>query len=222
MNETINTTGNNNKYFKKVFNLFFLALLLTLVGMIIGKLFIPPAFAVLFSIVTLVLLIFVFVLRLFSKKNNGKYNIPLWVVYTVSFLIGISIYPIIDIYVSNGSADLVFMALGITVLLFFSLALYAYKSKRDFSFLGPFLFVALIALVLVSIFGIFTGSAVLHLVIAYFGIVIFSGYVVYDISRIKFSDFTDEDVPGAVLDLYLDFINLFLYILRVVRSWTNI
>jgi FtsH-binding integral membrane protein len=222
-NPSVIGNSNNNKYFKKVFTHFFFALLVTMIGMVVGKIFIPVNVAWMFGVVALIVLVIVLIKRFFDKKEHGEYGlrVPFWLVYGFASFLGVSIYPIISSYVASGSADVVLLAFGVTVVLFFSLALYAYKSTTNFSFLGPFLFVALITLVLLSLVGIFVGTELTHLALAYVGVVIFSGYVIYDISRIKFVNFTDKDVPGAVLNLYLDFLNLFLDILRIVGFWSK-
>jgi FtsH-binding integral membrane protein len=112
---------------------------------------------------------------------------------------------------------LVVLSFAITVVLFGSLFAYTYFTKRDFSFLGGILFFSLLALILVGIMAIFIGSNILQFALAWIGVVVFSGYILYDVSRMKKSYFTEADVPAAVFDLFLNFINLFLDILRIIN-----
>ncbi|MCA1057603.1 Bax inhibitor-1 family protein [Rossellomorea aquimaris] len=106
-------------------------------------------------------------------------------------------------------------------MLFGTLFIYSYRSSKDFTYLGPMLFSALLALIIITIFGLFVGGKSLHLALAYIGVVIFSGYVLYDLSVMKRYLKEEEDVPSAVFNLYIDFINLFLDLLRILNSIFN-
>lgn len=205
---------------------FFLALLISFVGTGIGMLFVPPYFALGLGIVLLIVMIIALLSRSTRKRFTGGeyagFQVPMWVVYVFTFLFGIVIYPSIAFYISDMGATLVMCSFGIAVILFGALATYAYFSKKDFSFLGGILFISLLALILVSIFGMFFVQAeMFHLILSFAGLVIFSGYILYDISRMKKVTFTEKDVPIAVFDLYLDFINIFLDILRIVNYFTK-
>lgn len=75
---------------------------------------------------------------------------------------------------------------------------------------------ALLALVAISIFNIFWPlSSTAMLVYSFIGVMVFSGYILFDFSRMKHYGVSPEDVPLMALSLYLDFINLFLSILRI-------
>lgn len=100
---------------------------------------------------------------------------------------------------------------------FGGLTAYAFTTKRDFSFLGASLSIGLWVLIGASLIGIFVGSNVFHLAIASVGVVLFAGFILYDTWRIVRSG--DESDPiGAALRLYLDFINLFISLLRILSS----
>jgi hypothetical protein len=108
------------------------------------------------------------------------------------------------------------MAFATTTVVFTGIAIYASKSKRNFSFLGGFLLAALLALVAISIFNIFWPlSTTGMLAYSFIGVMVFSGYVLFDFSRMKHYGVSAEDVPLMALSLYLDFINLFISILRI-------
>ncbi|WP_182006248.1 Bax inhibitor-1/YccA family protein [Priestia aryabhattai] len=199
-----------NKLHKEVLNKFAISLVVALVGMVVGDIALSPLTAILIGFLSIPLvLIGVFV---------DKLRESLTYVYIIIFLLGMSIYPIINLYVSEIGAAWVVGSLLITILLFGGLATYAYLSKRDFGFLGTFLTIALLALIGVSIISLFINSTLLTLILAYAGVMIFSGYVLYDVSQIKNSNFSKEEVPWMVLKLFLDFINLFLDILRIIAS----
>ncbi|KAL5485410.1 hypothetical protein ACEPAI_8052 [Sanghuangporus weigelae] len=109
-------------------------------------------------------------------------------------------------------------ALVITLGIFIGLTLFTYQSKYDFSGMGPWLFGALIALVMTGFVGIiFPFNKTLDLIYAAGGALIFSGYVVYDTYMIENRLSPDEYIVGAIC-LYLDFINLFLSILRLLSN----
>ena len=104
---------------------------------------------------------------------------------------------------------------------FFGMALYGYTTKRDLTGWGSFLFMGLIGLLIASLVGLFVQSSALQFAISVIGVLIFTGLTAYDTQNIKEMYYAGDDaetggkkaVMGA-LRLYLDFINLFLYLLR--------
>ncbi|PLS19129.1 hypothetical protein CVD28_01605 [Bacillus sp. M6-12] len=212
---------------KKVMPKFFLSLLITFAGMVIGAMFIPPAIAIFMPIFAIVLLIFAFFAKGKRSKTkkydyaSSRMTLGMPFVYFLAFILGIGMYPAIAHYLSDIGATYVLLGLGVTTVIFGGLALYAYKTKEDFSNMGAFLFVSLLALILLSIAGFFIQATLFHIVLSIAGVVIFSGYILYDISCMKRADFTEEDVPMAVLDLLLDFINIFLDVLRLISIFKN-
>lgn len=110
----------------------------------------------------------------------------------------------------------VVQALVITVGVFVGLTLFTFQTKLDFSGLGPFLFAGLMGLITAGLVNIFIpfGQS-FDLAIACGGVLIFSGYILYDTQQIMKRLSIDEPVLAS-LSLYLDFLNLFLYILRIV------
>ncbi|MGB4439547.1 MAG: Bax inhibitor-1/YccA family protein [Sedimentibacter sp.] len=195
----------------KVLKEFFVLLLICTIGMIFGKMFVPPQFAFIAGIGSLIVLIVAARTRSRENRSLSRVNI-----YSVAFLMGISTFPTILYYVSSIGSEMVLISLGITTVIFGGLALYSSQSKRDFTFLGGTLFAGLIALILISVVGLFLRSEIYHLAIAWLGILIFSGYVLHDISIIRNRPFTEDDVPRLALNLFLDFINIFLFVLRIV------
>lgn len=100
---------------------------------------------------------------------------------------------------------------------FGGLTAYAFVSKKDFSFLGGMLWMGLLVLIGASIIGIFVGSQVFHLAIASVGVLLFGAYVLYDTSRLLHSKEPITPVDAAI-SLYLDFLNLFLFLLSILSS----
>ncbi|MGM9544754.1 MAG: Bax inhibitor-1 family protein [Romboutsia timonensis] len=208
---------------RNVFPKFVGSLFIALFGMIIGFAFIPASIAVFMPFVVIVLLIISLFVKIRKIKSGytGNVNLSLKTVYFFVLLLGIGTYPSIAYYISDIGAQYVLLAFGITTFVFTLLATYAYISKNDFSSLGGFLFVALISLILLNVAGIWIQTDIFHIGISFAGILIFSGYVLYDISCMKQADFSEEDVPEAVLDLFLDFLNIFLDILRLISIFKD-
>jgi FtsH-binding integral membrane protein len=128
---------------------------------------------------------------------------------------GLSFATIFVIY-SMGSIFTAFMGGAV---LFGTMSIYGYFTKKDLTSAGSFMFVGLIAIVIASIVNIFIGSSVLQMVISALAIVIFMGLTAYDTQNIRQivshdSDTGREEVLGA-LSLYLNFINLFLSLLQL-------
>jgi FtsH-binding integral membrane protein len=112
----------------------------------------------------------------------------------------------------------------VTAGMFGALAFYGTVTRRDLSGLGSFLFMGLIGVVLASIVGLFWQNDALQFVISFIGVIVFTGLTVYDAQRLKAMALAaptgqtgSYQVVGA-LALYLDFINLFLFLLRFTGS----
>lgn len=197
-----------NAPFHKLMRMFTISVLISFIGTAVGM-YVPPALFLPLVVVELVMIV-----ASFFIQRRGK-PIGYGFVYTFCFISGITIFPAIVYYASLGGSALILQAFVLTVAIFGGLTLYAYYSQRDFSFLRGFLMVGLLALIGLAIIGMFTGgySGPVGLMIAFAGIMIFSGFVLYDISQYKHG-LPDNMIPLAVLGLYLTFINLFLYLLR--------
>lgn len=115
-------------------------------------------------------------------------------------------------------------AFAVTAGMFGATSLYGYVTRRDLSRLGGFLFMALIGLILASIVNIFVASSALYWLVTYAGVFIFVGLTAYDTQKLKQMSYQVEGnaalsarmaVVGSLV-LYLDFINLFLFMLRIL------
>ena len=109
-------------------------------------------------------------------------------------------------------------ALFITAGLTLALAAYAWTTKRDFSGLAPYLFIAVIALVLVGVLNIFLHSAFLYTMYLYAGVVIFSFYLMFDVQRVRKYNDTVGNAIALTISIYLDILNLFLFILQILME----
>jgi len=98
---------------------------------------------------------------------------------------------------------------------FTGLTVYALTSKRDFSFLRGFLSIGLWVIIGAMILGFFVQSSVFSLAIASGGVLLFGGFILYDTSRLLRSPEDRLDPVGATISLFLNFLNLFLFLLRI-------
>lgn len=123
-----------------------------------------------------------------------------------------------SIFVAYKMTSIIYVFL-ISALIFGIFALIGYKTKVDLTKIGTYLFMGLLATIIVSIINVFIGNAMVDLVISVVIVLIFIGVTAYDIQKIKHmsnSSIPEENLAiyGA-LELYLDFINIFLNLLRL-------
>lgn len=202
------TQTSSTEFMPSVMRTFALSLAVAFLGTMAGV-YVPPALFMPLAILELVMII---AAVFFRRKKAISYSF----LYIFTFISGITLYPIVAYYASTAGANVVVMAFATTTVVFSGVAIYAAKSKRNFSFLGGFLLAALLALVAISIFNIFFPlSSTGMLAFSFIGVLVFSGYVLFDISRMKHYGVRAEDVPWMALSLYLDFVNLFISILRI-------
>lgn len=134
---------------------------------------------------------------------------------------GITMAAIFLVYTNESIASTFLVTAGT----FGAISMYGYTTKRDLTSWGSYFFMGLIGLILASVVNIFLQSSALYWITTYAGVLIFVGLTAYDTQKIKDlsarADATDTEtfqklaIMGA-LRLYLDFINLFLYLLRIL------
>ena len=153
-------------------------------------------------------LIFVYSVR--KSENLGM--IALFV-FTISS--GVLITPLVNVYLSQ-DPSIVTEALALTGISFGGLSLYAVQTKKDLSFLGSFLVVGLITLIVASLLNVFVfQSPFFDMLIPVAGVLIFCGFILYDTQNILKNYPTDEHVLAA-LNLYVDVFLLFQYLLMLI------
>lgn len=137
-----------------------------------------------------------------------------------TFVAGLFLGPILQValHLSNG-AQLIGMAAGGTGIIFASLATIATVSKKDFSFMGKFLFIGLILLIVASLANLFFAIPALSLTISAIAVLIFSAYILYDVSRIVNGGETNYVM--ATLGLYLSIYNLFINLLSLLMAFSG-
>jgi len=153
-----------------------------------------------------------------SRMSVGTAQATFW---AFAALMGVSIASIFLVYTKMSIASTFFT----TAAGFGALSLYGYTTKRDLSPIGSFLIIGLVGIILASIINIFLKSAGMSFAISAIGVLIFAGLTAFDTQRIKEMYVEGDDVAvmgrksimGA-LTLYLDFINMFLFLLRFMGN----
>jgi len=160
----------------------------------------------------------VFVISGMVNRLSGAMATGLFMLY--SALTGLTLASIFIVYTSSSIAGTFVVAGG----MFGAMTVYGYTTKRDLSSFGNLLFMALIGIVLASLVNIWLKSTALMWVVTYIGVVVFVGLTAYDTQKLKSmgSQLSIDDKDGfrkysivGALTLYLDFINLFLMLLRI-------
>ncbi|MEW5942379.1 MAG: Bax inhibitor-1/YccA family protein [Pseudomonadota bacterium] len=153
-----------------------------------------------------------------SANRNSGLGVALLLALT--FFMGLMLGPILQValHLKNG-AQVVGMAAGGTGVIFFGLAGVATVTKKDFSFLGNFLFVGLILLIIASLANLFFQVPAMALAISAIAVLIFSGYILFDVSQIVHGGETNYVM--ATLALYLDIYNLFVNLLQLLMALTG-
>lgn len=213
-----------NSFLSKVFLWMFLGLLTTAVT----SLFVISTPAILYPLATNLFLYYGLIIGEFAlvvviSKNALKYsfNTTLGLFLLYSFINGITLSVILLMYTGTAISNAFF----ITALLFGVMAVYGYFTKADLAPFRTFFMIAIVGIIIATVANIFIGSGTLEYIINIIGVVIFAGLTSYDIQKMKSYYAYSEQRGGSIegnlavtgaLTLYLDFINMFLFILRLV------
>ena len=155
-----------------------------------------------------------------SRINNMTVSRAQSVFWIFAGLMGLSLSYIFLAY--TGTA--IFQTFFITAGAFAGLSIWGYTTKKDLSAMGTFLIMGLIGIIIASVVNMFIGSAQLHFIVSVLGVIIFAGLTAWDtqklkrdwINRVQHSGeaVAEKSAIMGALTLYLDFINLFLFILQ--------
>ncbi|MBI1330131.1 MAG: BAX inhibitor (BI)-1/YccA family protein [Alphaproteobacteria bacterium] len=151
-----------------------------------------------------------------QKMSVGTAQAVFW---GYAALMGVSLAPILLLYTGASVAKVFFITAGT----FGAMSLWGYTTQRDLTGFGSFLFMGLIGIILASVVNMFIGSSQMDLIISVLGVLIFTGLTAYDTQKIK--EFYSASADGTMLargaimgalKLYLDFINLFIMLMRLL------
>jgi FtsH-binding integral membrane protein len=139
-------------------------------------------------------------------------------------LMGLSLSTIFLVYTGSSIAATFFATAGA----FAGLSLFGYTTRKDLSAMGTFLIMGVVGLIIAIVVNLFLKSTGLDLAISFLGVLIFAGLTAWDTQRLKASyaqlrgtEFAGKMVVLGALSLYLDFINMFLFLLRFMGNSRN-
>jgi len=165
-------------------------------------------------IASLVLMLVAFAL-LFVVSKTADTSKGLFWVFMFTGAMGASLGNMLNHYLTmpNGPA-LIMQSLGTTALIFFALSAYVLSTKKDFSFMGGFLMAGMIAVVVAMIANIFLQIPLMQLVISSVVVLIMSGLILFDTSRIVNGG--ETNYIRATVSLYLNIFNIFVHLLSIL------
>jgi modulator of FtsH protease len=199
-----------NEVVRKTYGLLSLTLVVTAVAAVFGM---DMAFPYQHPIILMLLAFGSLFIILFAGAEQSPLALPLVFVFTG--LMGLSLGPLLAVTLQLGNGPLIVAesAMG-TAVIFGGLSLYAWVSKRDFSFMAGFLFVGLIIVILAGIANLFLQMPALQLTIAAAALFIFSGYTLIDTNRLMRGGETNPIL--ITIALYLDVLNIFVSLLQLL------
>ena len=153
-----------------------------------------------------------------NRMSQGTLQLMFWAFAAV---MGLSISWIFAVFTGASIAQTFF----VTAIAFAGLSLYGYTTKKDLSGMGTFLFMGLIGLILASLVNIFLQSSAMQFAVSVIGVLIFAGLTAYDTQTIKNQylqlraaegqEFLGKSAILGALSLYLNFINMFMFLLQL-------
>src|SRR3569833_1387485 len=156
-----------------------------------------------------------------ARINTISAQTARYLFFVYAAMIGVSLSSIFHIYTNSSITRVFFISAGA----FAGLSLFGYTTRRDLSGLGTFLFMGLIGVVIASLVNMFLRSSGLDWMISIIGVGVFAGLTAYDTQRIRRMHDPGDDATIAgrkavlgALSLYLNFINLFMLLLRLAGS----
>ena len=157
-----------------------------------------------------------FVVLIILNFNINTRGLNLFLLFLFTLLEGISLSPLISLYLGAGAGFILAEAFFLTTVTSLALAVYAWITKRNFNRLGGILFMGVILLIVASLISIFFYSTLLTLLISVLGVGIFSAYVLFYVQQAKNLADTMPNAIGLTVSLFITVLNLFLFILRIL------
>ncbi|MHB1292260.1 MAG: Bax inhibitor-1/YccA family protein [Sulfuricella sp.] len=205
-----------NKVLRNTYMLLGLSMIPTVIGAVIG-INLNFSFMAQSPILGFIVMLAVMFGLFWGISKNRDNGIGVVLMLGLTFFMGLMLGPILQValHLRNG-AQLVGIAAGGTGVIFFSLATIATVTKKDFSFMGKFLFIGLILLIVASLANMFFQIPVMQLTISAIAVLIFSGFILFDVSRVVTGGETNYVM--ATLAIYLDIYNLFVNLLQLLMA----
>ena len=202
---------------RRTYTLVFVSVLVTIFGASFGLS--QPALMQMVAQHPFLTMIGVFVPLLLATRTRQQFPANIGFVLLFTFVEGIWISPLLYIY-GRTQPGLITEAAGLTISAFGVLTLYSFVSRRDFSAWGSFFMVGLWILVATMILNFFFRNQTADLWLASATVLVFSGLLVFDTWRLR-NVYGPDDYVGAAVNIYLDLLNMFLAILRILGGRRN-
>ncbi len=159
------------------------------------------------------------VFYLSARMNNMSINAARGWFWGFAFLMGLSLYYVFVLFTGASVTRVFFITAGT----FGAMSLWGYTTKKDITGWGSYLFMAVIGIIIASVVNIFMQSSAMHFAISVIGVLVFTALIAYDTQKLKANYYQYGNNPDAIakssimgaLSLYLDFINLFVMLLRL-------
>lgn len=194
----------------KVFGLLAFSLVAAVIGGLVGyrldRSWLLPLMLVEFGLI--------FAVQAFREREG----LNLVLLYTFTFVSGLTLGPIIAAYVGAGLGAVVVQAAAVTGVMTVGLSAYALTTKRDLSGLQPYLFIGLLGLIVASVANIWVGGSALQAILSWGGALLFSVMLVFQVNRTRYMEDTMGNAVVVTLGVYLDIMNLFLFVLRIMSG----
>ena len=198
-----------NKLIRNTYTLLSMTLVFSAVTATASVFLRTPPGTYLFSVIGAIVLMW-FVLPKFANSVHG-----LWMVFAITGLLGFGLGPLLTAYLSlPGGPQIVATALGGTGIIFLTLSGYALMTRKDFSFLGGFLITGFVVVLAAILANLFIQIPALSLAISAAVIMIMSGFILWDTSRMIHGGQTNYIM--ATIGLYLSIFNIFIHLLHLL------
>lgn len=207
--QTQSSVITSTNFLNKVFAYFGLAILMSALGAFYAPAFLPKSA---YGIVILLELALIFTSRMWSQRR------PLNLILFVSFalLSGISIVPLLTYAKMTAGSQIIAKAFFATTGMCLGAAIYGKTTQRNLASLAGFLTMSLIGLIIVGILQIFFFSNTVEMISAGIGVIVFSGFIAYEVQSLK--NYPENMAIEAALSLYLTVFNLFTSVLRLMLA----
>jgi modulator of FtsH protease len=205
-----------NKVLRNTYALLGMTMIPTVIGAFIG-ISLDLSFMAQHPIMAVVGMLVIMFGLIMGIKANSNSSIGVLLLLAFTLFMGVMLGPILQValHLRNGG-QLIGMAAGGTGIIFLTLAGIATTTKKDFSFMGKFLMVGIIMLIVASLANMFFQIPAFQLALSGVAVLLFSGFILYDVSRIVNGGETNYIM--ATLSIYLDIYNLFVNLLQILMA----
>lgn len=213
---TTTVASDTNKVLRNTYMLLGLSMVPTVIGALVGmsmNFSFAAEHPIMFALGSFAVMMGLF----FGINANRNSSLGVVLLLVLTGFMGLMLGPILQIalHLKNG-AQIVGLAAGGTGIIFMTLASVATVSKKDFSFLGNFLLIGLVLVIIAALANMFFQIPALALTISAVSVLLFSGFILFDVSRIVQGGETNYVM--ATLAIYLDIYNLFLNLLQLLMA----